>query len=295
MYTGAILSLNGDLANTNTAINTLNTGLNNANTAISKKQDASTAITTSNIESQSVSYANFAGNAGSAYSAGNASYATDAGFANGANYIKATTGQSMTFSYTGLSDLPVYVLGVADGKTTDIKLYTYKNQLNSKLNANNHYIEMNYNSGIARTNYIDFHYDGGTSDYTQRIAAFSASGNLTAYPGISNASDKRLKNDIEELDNVYIDIIKELKPVQYRYKHMSEQLRLGFIAQEVDDILNKYAVIDKPLIEKVTDIFTKGDKIDEREYYALDYNQFIPMAIKSIQDLYNEIDKLKSK
>ena len=61
--TGAISSLNDNLANTNTAINTLNTGLNNANTAISKKQDASTAITTSNIGSQSVKYATTAGSA----------------------------------------------------------------------------------------------------------------------------------------------------------------------------------------------------------------------------------------
>lgn len=61
--TGAVSSLNGSLANANTAINTLNTGLNNANTAISKKQDAATAITTSNIGNQSVKYATSAGSA----------------------------------------------------------------------------------------------------------------------------------------------------------------------------------------------------------------------------------------
>ncbi|MBD5096983.1 MAG: BppU family phage baseplate upper protein [Lachnospiraceae bacterium] len=275
--TGAVNSLNGDLANTNTAINTLSTGLNNANTAIGKKQDASTAITTSNIGSQSVNYANSAGSA------------------NNSNHITATTGQSMSISYSGLSDVPTYVLGVADGNTTDIKLYTYKNHLGAKLTSNTNAFEMNGGTGVTRGTYIDFHYDGGTSDYTQRIIASNASGNLIATPGISNSSDKRLKNDIEELDNVYIDIIKELKPVQYRYKHMPKQLRLGFIAQEVDDILNKYTVIDKPLVEKVTGMFTKDDKVDESEYYALDYNQFIPIAIKAIQDLYSEIDNLKSK
>lgn len=54
---------NCKIANANTAINTLNTELNNASTAISKKQDASTAITTSNISNQSVKYATNAGSA----------------------------------------------------------------------------------------------------------------------------------------------------------------------------------------------------------------------------------------
>ena len=44
-------------------VNSLNLKLDSANTNIAKKQDASTAITTSNIGKQSVSYATNAGNA----------------------------------------------------------------------------------------------------------------------------------------------------------------------------------------------------------------------------------------
>ena len=76
----------------NTGLSELNLKMDSANTNISKKQDASTAITTSNIGSQSVNYANSSNYANSAGSANAATKAYKDG--NGADiastYLKGT-------------------------------------------------------------------------------------------------------------------------------------------------------------------------------------------------------------
>lgn len=255
--------LNGDLANTNTAINTLNTGSNNAQ------------------------------------SANNANYASDAGTVGG-----------KTFTWSGQSGMPNWVWGgnSSDGGTktyvwnlANFTVYAANNAtgnlataLNSKMSNNTNSIEIGVNGGIG-LKYIDFHLDGSTVDYTHRIITGGWSSNMVAYPGISNSSDRRLKEDIESINDVYIEILKKLNPVQYRYKKSPDKLRLGFIDQDVNEVFGEYNMSEIPMIDSHVGLFAKEGEEDKTEYYTLDYNQFIPIVIKAIQDLYNEIDKLKSK
>lgn len=145
------------------------------------------------------------------------------------------------------------------------------------------------------TPYIDFHTNGvGTSDYTQRIIAHGT-GNLQAQPGISNTSDIRLKDVIGRIDGIAAEkLLQFLNPIMFRYKDFPDELRLGLIAQEVEEGLCKsgFDESDLPVVER-PNLF--------REYYALDYIQLIAILIKGWQiqnikigDMQNEISILKA-
>ena len=80
----------------------------------------------------------------------------------------------------------------------------------------------------------------------------------------------------------------------FRYKDFPDELRLGLIAQEVEEGLCKsgFDESDLPVVER-PNLF--------REYYALDYIQLIAILIKGWQiqnikigDMQNEISILKA-
>ena len=84
------------------AVSSLNLKLDSTNSNISKKQDASTAITTSNIGSQSVNYANssnYANSAGSANSATKA-YQDGTGANSASTYLKGTQNNGDCYKQT---------------------------------------------------------------------------------------------------------------------------------------------------------------------------------------------------
>lgn len=111
------------------------------------------------------------------------------------------------------------------------------------------------------TPFIDFHYNNDTTDHTARIVE-EAKGVLTVYNSISNASDRRLKQDICELDKRYLNVLNSLKPVSYRFIKGSDNLNIGFIAQPVEETLINCGINDLPIVSKSND-----------GIYALDYNQ----------------------
>ena len=166
------------------------------------------------------------------------------------------------------------------------------------VNAPSHYFshEVNVNGAVTAhstelhhaTPYIDFHYNNSTSDYTHRIIALGT-GNLTAYPGISNGSDRRIKKDIKDIDEKYIDVLKSLKTVEYRYIKYADNLRIGFIAQDFEKALLDNGIDDTPVIDKTQD----GE-------YTLDYSQIGPLCVygwqyhdKIVEEQQKEIDDLK--
>ena len=95
-----------------------------------------------------------------------------------------------------------------------------------------------------------------------------------------NGSDRRLKHDIETLSGS-TDIIRELRPVRFRWNNASplDPQGYGFIAQEVENIL--------PDLVKVSNdsIFTR----------LLNYNEFIPFIVASIQDILRQLDVIIEK
>jgi hypothetical protein len=113
----------------------------------------------------------------------------------------------------------------------------------------------------------------------------NASGNFLAYADVvgfsSTLSDKRLKNNINNLEST-LELLNKLRPVSYTWdeKLNRKGTDFGLIAQEVEEIL--------PNIVKETETL-----FDDKIYKSVSYEKLIPFLIKSIQELTEEINKLK--
>ncbi len=140
-------------------------------------------------------------------------------------------------------------------------------------------LEVYGDTGIGQP-YIDFHRDASANDYSARILEQSA-GNLIVYNKIANVSDRRLKKDIVELDDRFLNLFEFLTPKQYRFKNGDEMLNLGFIAQELDEAMEWIGITDKPIIIRPSEPEPKtGDW-----FYALNYDDFIAILWKKIQQI----------
>lgn len=140
---------------------------------------------------------------------------------------------------------------------------------------------------IAPTNSLSLYWTG--SSIGARVDVTDV-----GYLSIST-SDRRLKNDIEELSLDFAkELILNLTPQRYRLnaEGLLGQKHCGFIAQEVETVLenNNYKASD-----------FGGFQIDEmgndeyNELYWLKYEEFIAPCVKIIQDHENRIQELESK
>ncbi len=117
----------------------------------------------------------------------------------------------------------------------------------------------------------------GTENFESDNASIK---DLTVEGSFTNNSDRRLKEDIKELDNNYIKVIDTINPVLFTYKK-DKQKHIGFIAQDVEE-----AFIDE-------NIETTMVKKNELGIYSLDYIQMIGVLWKVVQEQQKEINKLK--
>jgi len=122
-------------------------------------------------------------------------------------------------------------------------------------------------------------------------------GNFTGE--LTAASDLRLKHNIEVIENAS-HILNQLNPVSYEFKHeafpnlsLSQGVRLGLIAQEVETVLPE-------LVSDKSKVINQNGEV--RQYKSLNYIEMIPLLIKShqeqselIRQLNDEIDYLKAK
>lgn len=140
-------------------------------------------------------------------------------------------------------------------------------------------LEVYGDTGIGQP-YVDFHRDSSANDYSARILE-SSPGSLIVYNKIANVSDRRLKKDIVELDDRFLNLFEFLTPKQYRFKNGDEMLNLGFIAQELDEAMERIGITDKPIIIRPSEPEPKtGDW-----FYALNYDDFIAILWKKIQQI----------
>jgi hypothetical protein len=140
---------------------------------------------------------------------------------------------------------------------------------------------------------------------------------INAQVGITAASDKRDKNDIEPL-TLGLEFINKLEPVTYRWDkrvkyikkymldlepdeddfvdlddvvhdgtHTEPQLCAGLLAQDVEEIEQSYGFDKEDLTALVTNLSGDGKS------YSLQYERFVPMLIKSIQELSTQVESLK--
>lgn len=109
-------------------------------------------------------------------------------------------------------------------------------------------------------------------------------------------SDRRLKDNIKVIDKG-VDLILNLKPVEYTYKG-GTRTHYGLIAQEVKDTLDTVGINDAalyidPIVKPDWDI-TNPEENDQDHYLALRYDELIAPMIQTIQQLNERITSLES-
>ncbi len=114
-------------------------------------------------------------------------------------------------------------------------------------------------------------------------------GDLTVNGNIVNPSDRRLKENIENIEEEEVDKLLLLKPVHYYLKSNNKKKHYGLIAQEVEKL---YPILINN-IEKVSNMVDENEDGTEL-YKGVNYLELIPLLIKKIQMMDNEIKELKN-
>lgn len=109
-----------------------------------------------------------------------------------------------------------------------------------------------------------------------------------AQSGVVHTSDKNFKKNIKEL--CYgLDAVMKMRPISFDWTNTEqEKSNLGFIAQEIEEIVPEVVVREKP---KNKDGSTKPGE----DIYGMKYSELIPVLVKAIQEQQIIIEKLESK
>ena len=100
-----------------------------------------------------------------------------------------------------------------------------------------------------------------------------------------NVSDERRKTDIKDIDSDFSEkLILGIKPKEFRFKDIPNELQFGVIAQDVKEILDECGIEDENRL-----FYT----VNEGGTYGVEYKQFIAPMIKVIQNQQEQIDLLK--
>ena len=124
------------------------------------------------------------------------------------------------------------------------------------------------------------------------------------YLPITNASDKRLKYDIENIDTNIIKAISECEILQFKIKNRTGKISTGIIAQELIEKCEKHNVTNIFEYEIIKETQYLID--DETFYYVIDYEQYLILKTKAqeielknqqttINDLIKRIERLEEK
>lgn len=251
----------------------------------SNKQDSSTAITTSNIGSQSVNYANLAN------------------FADASHWIHSFQADWSEYGHQYLFGSKFNVNG--DGR---FKLFIYNN--NSDTTAYETRVDYATSAASAASaSYLN-------TDKTQVSPSGNAlvlyatdtvtcrkKGNINTYMPISakafnTGSSKLMKENISEMTDEQAKKLLELNVVDFDYIKEFGGLKnqSGLIAEDVLDIFPNVVTIPEDYDEEKTKNAIKNignGKIPK--VLSLDYSKLVPYLIKMIQIQQKEIDELKDR
>ena len=122
-----------------------------------------------------------------------------------------------------------------------------------------------------------------TNDNQVRIGNTAVTLATTQIPW-TTTSDRRWKNNILP-SNLGLDFIKNLKPVYYtRLNDGSNKTEYGFIAQEMDETLNRFGASNNGIISK-----------DDEGMYGVRYNDLIAPMVKAMQEQQQVIEQQNTK
>ena len=125
---------------------------------------------------------------------------------------------------------------------------------------------------------------------------FTVFGSALASGGTWTASDMKLKQNIAEIENA-TSLVKALRPKTYYFKKdsfsnlgLSDTKQYGLLAQDLELILPDLV---QTTLEPVR-LNASGER-EMEEMKSINYNGLIPVLIKAIQELQQEVDTLKAK
>lgn len=143
-----------------------------------------------------------------------------------------------------------------------------------------------------QTGLIDFHYDGSQLDYTSRIIE-TASGVLSINGQVIGTSDKRLKDNIEDVSEEELALLGKLKPRTYNY-NKSEFKSAGLVAQEVLEAEEELGIDQSVLVRgtggEIPDPKHPGETMTD--YYGVDYNGLTSLLLAQVQKLTKQVEDL---
>jgi hypothetical protein len=143
-------------------------------------------------------------------------------------------------------------------------------------------------AGLSADNYTEFSNDDNVGyintnrvvnngDFHFRFDGTSRA-NINRTTGVYLAtSDFRLKSKIENSQSA-MPLINQIKVRQYQWNESSLFENFGFIAQELEEILPDY--VHKP--------------INDNDFWKISKSELVPLLVKAIQELKQEIDTLKN-
>lgn len=111
---------------------------------------------------------------------------------------------------------------------------------------------------------------------------------------VATLSDKRLKTEIQDIDEDFIKAIEEVEMKQFKVANRNGLISFGILAQDLIEIFKKYNKnpFDYEIVYK-----TQFRIDDDTIYYAINYEQFLILKQKAmdkkIEELQKEIKELK--
>ena len=111
---------------------------------------------------------------------------------------------------------------------------------------------------------------------------------------VGTLSDKRLKTEIQDIDEDFIKAIEEVEMKQFKVANRNGLISFGILAQDLIEIFKKYNKnpFDYEIVYK-----TQFRIDDDTIYYAINYEQFLILKQKAmdkkIEELQKEIKELK--
>ena len=115
----------------------------------------------------------------------------------------------------------------------------------------------------------------------------NVTGTLTA-AAVTTTCDSRLKEDISNLNDSVTNNIQLLRPVEYKFKPDSVHYTYNKDAFEMK--ISHYGLLAQE-VQKIFPnlVYESGDG-----YLSINYIELIPLLVKSVQELSNEVEILKS-
>lgn len=293
------ISVEGDAFNAET-MNDLEdrveSAVNELTTNVNKKQDASTAITTSNISSQSVKYATSAGSANAvAWSKVTGKPSSYPPSSHSHNYLPNNPPCIEIFGQGGVPFIDFHYGGSSADYTS--RLIDASSTFNYLTNSGIHQFCNGSGSQVARiqSNGTFGASSGGTSIVGSAIycqSDWSGSSYAPVYgTSFTNPSSKLVKENVVDMPEEEAKKILRLKPVDFDYieAYGGEKNQHGLIAEDTLDIIPSCVTIPEGYSEKEFD----AEKGIRNKVLAIDYSKLVPYLIKMVQIQQEEIEKLK--